>query len=456
MNFDVFEKNQHLISRAGFGLKLNDIATFKTQSTAEITSNLLRLGKDTKAFTLDISTFITDYKAKVADADEKKQFQYQNRLKNGELIQKWSQQMVESPNQLGEKMHLFWTGHFATRVVPANFNLQLQNEIRKHGLGSFRDLLFAVSKSSAMLQFLNNQQNKKGHPNENFAREVMELFTIGRGNYTETDVKEAARAFTGWSFIPNEGFFERPRQHDNDNKTFLGKTGNFDGNDVLNIILDQRKTATFITRKIYKFFVNEKADENKVAELAQHFFDSDYDIGKLMTAIFTSDWFYDEKNRGNKIKSPLELLVGIQRMLPMEINNPKTMVVFQKLLGQMLLYPPNVAGWPSGKSWIDSSSLMLRLKIPQIFAEIISLDYAPKDDDDVQMGMKQNLPKNLQGNFKINWNEVLATLKNENVEDLLLLKKNVLSQNILTQFSADNSIKSRIIAIMSTPEYQLC
>jgi uncharacterized protein (DUF1800 family) len=169
------------------------------------------------------------------------------------------------------------------------------NIIKENALGSFGDLLLAVSQSPSMLQFLNNQQNKKDHPNENFAREVMELFTMGRGNYTEKDIKEAARAFTGWSFTPEGNFIMRPRLHDFGNKTFLGKTGNFDGTEILKIILEQKATAKYIAKRIYQFFVNEKTDENLVNELAEKFYQSNYDIKTILNEILRRNGFLMKK-----------------------------------------------------------------------------------------------------------------------------------------------------------------
>ena len=177
--------------------------------------------------------------------------------------------MINSEAQLREKMSLFWHGHFACRVMNIYFQQQLLDIIRENALGNFGDLLHEVSKSPAMLSFLNNQQNKKQHPNENFAREVMELFTMGRGNYTEEDVKEGARAFTGWGFNLQGEFVYRPFQHDNGKKTFLGKTGNFDGDDIIDILLEQKQTAKFISQKIYKYFVNDTPDIEKIEWLAE-------------------------------------------------------------------------------------------------------------------------------------------------------------------------------------------
>ena len=237
-----------------------------------------------------------------------------------------------------------------------------------------------------MLQFLNNQQNRKQHPNENFAREVMELFTIGRGNYTEQDVKEAARAFTGWGANVKGEFVFRRFQHDTGIKTIFGKTGNFDGDDVIDILLEQKATAYFISYKVYRFFVNEEADIEKIDWLAGRFYQSGYKIASLMEDIFTSEWFYEDKNIGAKIKSPIELLAGIRRILPMSIEEEEAQLIIQRILGQMLFYPPNVAGWPGGKSWIDSSSLMMRMRLPQLFTEQDELNVDPKSDDDQMMG----------------------------------------------------------------------
>lgn len=448
--------NKHLLHRAGFGVGLRDITRIKSSSPKEIWKELLKKSENFSPIILELQDF-SAYQPKEANAEMKKYFQKQNKEENAEIILKWYQNMISGESELREKMTFFWTGIFATRTVVSRFNLQLLNIIKENALGNYGDLLLAVSQSPSMLQFLNNQQNRKDHPNENFAREVMELFTMGRGNYTETDIKEAARAFTGWSFTPKGEFIMRPRLHDFGNKTFLGKTGNFDGKDILGIILEQKATAQYIAKRMYQFFVNEKIDEKQVSQLAENFYQSKYDIKTILNEIFTSKWFFEERNIGTKIKSPIELMVGIQKMLPISIQNPKTLIIYQKLLGQMLLYPPNVAGWPSGKAWIDSSTLMLRLKTPQIWSGIISLDYAPKDDDDQNMGVMQRmLPKNLQGNFKIDWESVSKNLKNENIEDLVLQSKKSLPEKVINEFEIADEFKSRVIALMSTPEYQLC
>jgi hypothetical protein len=240
-----------------------------------------------------------------------------------------------------------------------------------------------------MLNFLNNNQNRKDHPNENFAREVMELFTMGRGHYTEEDVREAARAFTGWGAGLDGEFIFRRGQHDDGQKTVLGKTGHFEGEDVLNLLLEQKQTALFVTRKLYRYLVNEEVDEARVQWLADRWYQSNYNISALLQDIFQSDWWYDPSNVGNRIKSPVDLLVGIRRLLPMKIANEEVQLSLQRLLGQLLFYPPNVAGWPGGANWIDSSTLMFRLQIPELIYASEEFHLKPKEDDDQTMGMRE-------------------------------------------------------------------
>ncbi|MCX8533150.1 DUF1800 domain-containing protein [Chryseobacterium luquanense] len=450
-------QNKHLLTRAGFGINFSQIENLKNDKNKALIKSLFKEYpfREVNYDTPDIVQI--EYTDPKATADQKRETQKIIQKQNVELNLNFLDQITKSEDQLREKMAFFWHGHFATRVNNPKFNQQLLNVIRKNALGNFKELLFEVSKSPAMLNFLNNQQNKKDHPNENFAREVMELFTMGRGNYTETDIKELARAFTGWGYNKEGEFIDRPKQHDTGTKTFLGKTGNFTGDDVLNIILEQKTTAKFITTKIYKFFVNEIPDQSHINKLSEEFYASNYDIKKLMESIFSSSWFYDKKNVGNKIKSPTELIAGMIRILPMQIGNPENITVYQKLLGQMLLFPPNVAGWPSGKSWIDSSTLMLRLQIPQIWSGLRPMEYSAKEDDDMDMGMKSReaLIKSFKNpNITIDWLAVEKTFKNKNPEDYLIQNTELIDMKTVNQFS-DQSLKMNIINLMSTPEYQL-
>jgi uncharacterized protein (DUF1800 family) len=382
----------------------------------------------------------------------------------------WLDEMINGEAQLREKMSLFWHGHFACRVINIYFQQQLINTIRANALGDFGDLLRAVSKSPAMLSFLNNQQNKKQHPNENFAREVMELFTLGRGNYTEQDIKEAARAFTGWGFNGRGEFVNRPFLHDSGTKIIFGNTGNFNGDDVIDLLLERKETAVFITSKIYKYFVNTVPDSNLINELANEFYQSGYSIEQLLQKMFTAPWFYKDENIGSKIKSPIELLAGIRRFIPIDIENEEMQLLIQRALGQVLFYPPNVAGWPAGKNWIDSSSLMFRLTLPYIITGNTALTVKPKDDDDAMMGMQ--VPGDVIGKGKIfestvKWQQVENIFKDVKRNELLpqiamALLQNTSGlnlntvQNNIQQDDRAVFIKTSILKLMSTPEYQLC
>jgi uncharacterized protein (DUF1800 family) len=470
-------KNQHLLWRAAFGPMAENVNELSDVSQKAM-YKVLEKTSFQKADEINVATNAFDGLIKgVQDLgqmqkltpDQKKQLRKQSveDLKNLNLS--WLNQMINSEAQLREKMSLFWHGHFACRVINIYFQQQLLNVIRQNAFGNFGDLLREVSKSPAMLSFLNNQQNRKQHPNENFAREVMELFTMGRGHYTETDIREAARAYTGWGFNVKGEFVKRPFLHDNGSKTFLGKTGNFDGDDIIDIILEQKATAKFITAKIYKYFVNDEVDNEKVEKLAGKFYRDNYNLRNLMNEIFLSEWFYEEKNIGTRIKSPVELLVGIRRLIPMELEKPEAQLLFQRVLGQVLFYPPNVAGWPGGKNWIDSSALMFRMRLPQIVTNAEEFLITPKDDDDVMMGKEgvDTSSKTKQLQVNVDWNSVVKVFdqtSRENlfqmINEIVLQTKSSINPNVLKRYvdstSREGFIKSTIIELMSTPEYQLC
>jgi len=338
----------------------------------------------------------------------------------------------------------------------------LNNIQRTNSLGNFGTMVMEVSKSPAMLQFLNNQQNQKGHPNENFARELMELFTIGRGNYTEQDVKESARAFTGWSFDKDGNFKMRPYAHDNGEKTFMGKTGNFQGEDIINTLLARKETAHFISNKLYKYFVNEMPDPAHVSAMADVFYNANYEIKPLLEYVFTSDWFYDDKNTGNLIKSPVELLVGLNRQFYITYQKPEILLLFERALGQVLFNPPNVAGWPGGRSWIDSSSLMYRMKIPSTLLNAGVIDFTGKADPEEEAyiaamhNQQQAVATKVQA--QPDWDKFLNSIPKDTskmaIAQFILTPK--LNNTLINTVTQATNIKDMVIELVSTPEYQLC
>ena len=218
-----------------------------------------------------------------------------------------------------------------------------------------------------------------------------------------------------------------------------------------------------------ELILNETPDAEKIDLLSDRFYQSNYDIKKLLNDIFTSDWFYSEKNIGTHIKSPVELLAGIRRLLPMELDRPEVQLLFQRALGQILFYPPNVAGWPGGKNWIDSSALMLRMRIPQILTDSDDFVVKPKDDDDTMMGMEgvDIKPKATQVNSIVDWDAVTKVFDKtpkenlvQKISEIVLQTQSKISPAILDKYvekdARDNYIKTTTVELMSTPEYQLC
>lgn len=467
--------NQHLLWRAGFGPAVEQLPDLHRYTPREY-FKALQKASTAAPIPLDVipSVFKEEMDSPMAGrkrelgAEERKQRQQLSRDGIRQLNLTWMHAMINSSAQLREKMAFFWHGHFACRTQNLLHQQQLINLIRQHALGNFGDLLRAVSKSGAMINFLNNQQNRKGHPNENFAREVMELFTMGRGYYTEQDIKEAARAFTGWAALPSGEFIFRRFQHDDGVKTILGKTGNFQGEEVLQLLLEQKETARYITRKLWRFLVNERVDEARVEKLAEAFYQSGYEIMPLLESIFSSDWFYEQRHYGALIKSPVALIVGFRRMIPLELQREDAILLLQRALGQVLFYPPNVAGWPGGKNWIDSSSLLLRMRLPLLLTSADEFNIGAKDDDDVMMGMG----KRGEGLFQLigsttHWDLFFSALKETSREKLagtlqqLLLQVPVQSPTLKIEAFADRRsresfIRSYALHVMSMPEYQLC
>lgn len=389
----------------------------------------------------------------------------------------WAQRMGAGEGVLREKMALFWHSHFACRVLSPGAIQQYLNAIRQNALGTFGDLLMAVSKEPAMLQFLNNQQNRKNAPNENFAREVMELFTLGRTdgssvNYTEADVKDAARAFTGWGFNAQGGFVFRPNLHDDGPKTIFGQTGNFTGEDVIRLLLEKKQTARFVTTKIYRFLVDEQptdaATNTRINILADRFYGTGYDIADLVETILTADWFYAPALVGNRIKSPVELVAGMQHTLDLKFGQPQSLIFIQRTLGQVLLYPPNVAGWPGGRNWIDSSSLLFRMKLPEVLLQAGQTTIQPKDDGDVNT---EALSRRGPGALTVtaDWAAFEAAFTDVSLDKLpgelaaFLLQQPLapaqraeVMKQIKPGSSRSEQIRTLTATLMALPEYQLC
>ena len=311
--------------------------------------------------------------------------------------QNWLYRMATTSAPLREKMALFWHGIFATGYAKVIHGKALSDQtrmFRTFGMGSFKDLLLQLSKDPAMIIWLDNQDNHNGAINENFGRELLELFTMGVGNYTERDIKECARAFTGWT-IANREYMElrsqrdsdwpygriawhfkyHPEDHDDGEKEFLGQRGRFNGEDIIHIICQQEATARFISRHLYSFFVSDEppipewrytppTNPEAIDELTRVYFDSNYDISAMLRALFNSSYFQSQDSWYSKVKSPVELVAGVLRLTG-EFNRPRREIIdryFQaSYMGQFLNNPPSVEGWHQGTDWLDTGTLVERV-----------------------------------------------------------------------------------------------
>jgi uncharacterized protein (DUF1800 family) len=458
------KKIQHLFLRAGFGETPANISRLQNAALGSIVDELFASSKQYKDIDYLPYPLKENEEEKGVGAFKFVKMILKSKQDMEELNTEWMFKMAYTKAVLREKMTFFWHNHFATST-PFAYLMQVQNNmLRSHALGKFGDMLHAVAKDPAMILYLNNQQNKKGHPNENFAREVMELFTLGVGHYTEHDIKEAARAFTGWTVNAKGEFEFHAKQHDDGEKEFLGRKGNFGGEDVLNILLEQKQTATYIVTKIYREFVNPVVDEKQVAEMAEGYFASGYNTEVLMRTILISDWFYADENIGAKIASPVELLVRYKKLLALEFKKPKTQLEVQKALGQVLFFPPNVSGWKGNTNWIDSASLLLRLSIPQYIVNgtPIKLKSKPhfEENPDEQVETIEN------DKVESDWKELIAAFGNvseEKLTDTLFenfiqcgpknIDKEVVKVN--ANLSKDKRLVQTMANVMSLPEFQL-
>ncbi|MBW1296850.1 DUF1800 domain-containing protein [Aquimarina litoralis] len=455
---------QHLYWRTGFGISSSELQLVRTLPKKEIIDRLFSESSRKTNLSLDFGVLEKDPR----DLSREERIELR-KLRNQKMLDlniQWLQQLAETKQVLREKMTLFFHNHFAVRLKTPRAAQHLNNVIRNNALENFGDMLMEVSKSPAMLLFLNNRQNRKNNPNENFAREVMELFTLGRDNgYTETDIKEAARAFTGWNFNKQGSFVFRQKHHDFGSKTILGRTGNFKGEDVIKILLEEKQTAKYITQKIYTYLVNEKIDSDHLETLTNRFYNASYSIEVLLREILESTWFYNPEHIGTKIKSPIELLVGLSKPFQVHYKNTKVLLYLQRKLNQVLFFPPNVAGWKGGKSWIDNSTLMLRLKLASVTLNNGVIEMNNSDDSEVSMMMKQKFYKKMKSQMerKIkatpNWELFLASLEFKNKQQLidfiLQPKLSEGAKNVISELDAGNT-KNFIIELMSLPEYQLC
>jgi len=399
------------------------------------------------------------------EADKKmlrQKFEQSNRQAVGAIMTWWLNRMAYGPHPLQEKLTFFWHGHFTTsaRDERAASLMWRQNELlRQYAAGNFNPFLHAISKDPAMLDYLNNSQNRKQHPNENYAREVMELFTLGIGNYTEDDVKEGARAFTGWTHDGDEFIF-REFQHDYGEKTFLGQTGNFDGDNVLDIILQQPACPKFVAGELFKYLAYDGVDEPLAAALGDLFYGNQYELRPLIQTILTSRGFYSPECIGVQIKCPVQLLVGTVRMLGLSMPPEQAAISALNQMGQVPLMPPNVRGWPGGHLWINTSTLFIRYNTGVWLAggdvpALSRINRRGDSDRPLPPGLAQgtDFDPQAQGTADDVVNFWVGRLIQRPIGDD---KKQILLSALGDQPNDPDAQRRVVQLIVSMPEYQLC
>jgi len=338
----------HLYRRAGFGATSDQLESAVMAGPTAAVDALLRSTDEPESFLNEVASLAS---ASLAAGEVQR------------LSAWWAYRMLATPAQLLEKLTLFWHGHFATgadKVQDAELMFQQNNLLREHALNSFAELLLEVSRDPAMLVYLDSTSNRKAHPNENYAREIMELFALGEGQYSEQDIRELARCFTGWEIKRNKFRFNR-YQHDTGQKSVLGETGKFGGEEAVAIVAKQTSAPVFIASRLVRFFVMDEpeASEDLIAPLAKELRDNDFAVAPVVRRILSSNLFYSRHALGRKVRSPVELAIGFLRTLEGSTNSYELAESLQRL-GQGLLYPPSVKGWDGGRTWINSSTLLGR------------------------------------------------------------------------------------------------
>lgn len=447
---------QHLYWRAGFGISPKTILALP-KKREDVVTQLFTDSSTITPLQTDLSFMDGITLSYLKDNPKKAQeLRIASRKKVLELNYAWIKQLEQPKELLRERMTLFWANHFVCKDNHVVYAQQYNNTLRTHALGNFRTFVKAISKEAAMLKYLNGKQNRKAKPNENFARELMELFTLGEGQYSEKDIKESARAFTGYNHDFDGNFVLRQRQHDEGLKTFFGKSGHFSGDGIIDLILEDKQCATNISSKIYRYFVNPKPNKKHIEAMAEVFY-KDYDIENLMRFVFLSDWFYDQAHIGSKIKSPIDFLIGMVNTVPVKFNKEKDVLKIQKILGQTLLDPPNVAGWKANKAWIDANTIMVRLKLPSVIYNNAFI--ASNDNDELRRKIFKQNRRKLPFITQPNWETFLRnfeTIQTENYQDYII-------QGTINKGTADylktlnkTSKQDYCIQLMSLPEYQMC
>ncbi len=392
---------EHLLNRAGFGAAAHELERAAARGRAELVRELLsgdpfherpfyarlRAERGLEAYLAGLSPEERRAEARRLRAEDQDQLR--------EFLTWWVERMLDGEDPLRERMTLFWHGYFTSSQedVKNSYEMIVQNQfLRKNALGSFAHLLHGSARDPAMLEYLDNNANRKERPNENFARELLELFALGEGNYSEQDVKEAARAFTGWTDRYGRFRFLSER-HDDGEKTVLGVTGNLDGDDVIDVLLAQEACARHLARRLLVYFEGVEPDAARLAEYAALLRWEEYEVAPFLQRLFNDPAFYRDEVVGTRIASPIDFLVGVARRLGCE-PPARFVLAGAAALGQRLFQPPNVQGWEEGPGWITTSTLMQRGNLAGVLLEEVRLrDFLGEDSlEDSEAGTDAMAP----------------------------------------------------------------
>ena len=393
---------EHLLNRAGFGAGPDELQRFQARGMDAAVESLFLPHRyvdpfpavQWRIYDLDEYAAARAEKVGVAGLSEEerqerlKEFRRERRGKDyrqmGDYAGWWIERMLDGDDPLRDRMTLFWHGYFTSSMQDVRNSwemIQQHTLLRENALGNFGDLLLAVAQDPAMLEYLDNDVNKKREPNENFARELLELFTLGEGFYEESDIVAAAAAFTGWTDRRGEFVFKRT-QHDSSKKTFLGVTGKHGGEEIIEILLEQPRTAAYLATRLLSYFEGAEPDVARVGTYADLLLESNYEMRPFLEALFRDPEFYADDVRGLRIASPVDFLVGTSRRIGCD-PPPEIVGLAAQSLGESLFFPPNVKGWPGGRAWITTSTLMQRGNLAGVFLGALSVKEFLDDVDEL-------------------------------------------------------------------------
>ncbi len=386
-------KAQHLLNRAGFGGTPSNILALRNMGPEDAVDYLIDY-RDVETEAVPMGDFNSNI-MKPRTGNERQRFQQARRQGNETVLEEfrqqrqqqqrldrrqmaniqtwWLERMIETPRPFQEKMTLFWHGHFASayRPIEDSYHLLLQNQLfRNNAVGNFKDdLVHGIIRDPAMIKYLNNNQNNKNSPNENLARELMELFTLGEGRgYSEQDIKQGARTLTGYTYQDDQ-FQYLAQNHDDGLKSIFGKSGRWDGHDFVELIFTRQSSSQFICEKLYRFFVNDspngftREQQSVIGKMASKLKSSKWELKPVLRQLFLSEHFYDEGNVGAVIKSPVQLVIQAIRSLRTPTRNLPKLNQACEMMGQSIFNPPSVKGWEGGRKWINTSTLFIRQNI---------------------------------------------------------------------------------------------